>query len=119
LAQLAGARIINREEGESISVELPIACNLTDPEFRERRAELLHTFQGAVLETKELGDGYAYRFSSETTWIAELAKLMAMERECCPFLQFNLRLEPADGPIWLELTGPEGTKDFLLGMFGG
>lgn len=97
---------------------LPIACNLTDPEFRQRRAALLQTFQGAVLETKELGDGYAYRFPSETTWIAELAKLIALERECCPFLQFNLRIEPAAGPIWLELTGPEGTKDFLRGLFG-
>lgn len=99
-------------------MELPIACNLTDPEFRERRAALLQTFQSAVLETKELGDGYAYRFPSETTWIAELAKLIAMERECCPFLQFNLRIEPAAGPIWLELTGPEGTKDFLRDLFG-
>jgi hypothetical protein len=100
------------------SVKLPIACSLTDPEFRERRAELLQTFQGAVLETKELGDGRAYRFPAESTWIAELAKLIAVERECCPFLRFSLRVEPADGPIWLELTGPEGTKDFLRDLFG-
>jgi hypothetical protein len=98
-------------------VELPIACNLTDPEFQKRRTVLLKTFRGVVLETKELDDGYAYRFPSETHRIAELAQLIAFERECCPFLQFNLRLEPANGPIWLELTGPEGTKDFLVGLF--
>ena len=97
---------------------LPIACNLTNPEFQRRRAELLQTFQGAVLERRDLAAGYAYRFPSETTWVAELAKLIAVERECCPFLQFNLRVEPADGPIWLELTGPEGTKDFLGSLFG-
>ena len=96
---------------------LPIACKLTDPEFQQRRADLLKTFQGALLETKELDDGYAYRFLSEGNWITELAQLITFERECCPFLQFNLRLEPANGPIWLELTGPEGTKDFLQSLF--
>ena len=98
-------------------MELPITCNLTDPEFQRRRADLLKTFQGALLEAKELGDGYAYRFPSDGHWITELAQLITLERECCPFLQFNLRLEPANGPIWLELTGPEGTKDFLQSLF--
>ena len=99
------------------STELPIACSLTDPEFQQRRADLLKTFQGALLETKELVEGYAYRFPSGANWIAELAQLITFERECCPFLRFNLRLEPANGPLWLELTGPEGTKDFLQSLF--
>jgi hypothetical protein len=99
-------------------VDLPIACNLTAPEFRQRRAELMQRFQSAVLETKELDAGYGYRFPSDANWIAELAELIVFERECCPFLQFNLRLEPANGPIWLELTGPAGTKDFLNSLLG-
>ena len=99
------------------STELPIACNLTDPEFQQRRADLLKTFQVALLETKELADGYAYRFPSGANWIAQLAQLITFERECCPFLRFNLRLEPANGPLWLELTGPEGTKVFLQSLF--
>lgn len=97
--------------------DLPIACNLSDPEFRERRAALLQTFQGAVLETKELDAGYAYRFPSDAKWITDLADFITFERACCPFLEFKLRLEPAAGPIWLELTGPAGTKDFLNSLF--
>lgn len=100
------------------SGEPPIACSLTDSEFQQRRANLLKTLQGAVLETRELGDGFAYRFPSEANWIAQLAQLITVERECCPFLQFDLRLEPENGPIWLELTGPEGTKEFLKSLFG-
>jgi hypothetical protein len=46
-----------------------------------------------------------------------LAQLITFERECCPFLRFSLRLEPANGPLWLELTGPEGTKVFLQSLF--
>jgi hypothetical protein len=39
--------------------------------------------------------------------------LIDLERQCCPFLRFELKVLPANGPIWLELTGPEGTRDFL------
>jgi len=98
--------------------ELPIACNLTDSDFQERRAGLLKTVAGGVVETKDLEDGYAYRFPSDVGWLTTLATLITVERECCPFLRFNLRLEPAEGPIWLELTGPPGTKDFLNSIFG-
>lgn len=99
------------------STRLPIACNLIDAEFQRRRTDLLATFQGALLETRELDDGYAYRFPSGPNWILELAQLITLERECCPFLRFNLRVEPANGPLWLELTGPAGTKDFLQSLF--
>lgn len=99
-------------------IEPPIACKLTDPEFRERREGILTEVKNGVAEMKELEDGYAYRFPSDSEWLTTLSKLIAVERECCPFLQFQLRLEPADGPIWLELTGPHGTKDFLNSIFG-
>jgi hypothetical protein len=54
---------------------------------------------------------------SGADWIAQLAQLITFERECCPFLQFTVRIEPANGPLWLELTGPSGTKDFLQSLF--
>jgi hypothetical protein len=97
--------------------DLPIACNLTDSGFQERRAGILKTVANGVVETKELEDGYAYRFPSDGSWLAALANLITVERACCPFLRFNLRIEPAEGPIWLELTGPPGTKDFLNSIF--
>lgn len=99
------------------STSLPIACNLNDAEFQRRRADLLQTFRGALLETRELEDGYAYRFPSDAKWISQMAQLITFERECCPFLRFNLRLEPANGPLWLELTGPPGTREFLQSLF--
>ena len=99
------------------STQLPIACNLNDAEFRERRADLLRTFQGALLETRELDDGYAYQFPSDPDWISQMAQLITFERACCPFLRFNLRVEPDNGPLWLELTGPPGTREFLQSLF--
>jgi hypothetical protein len=92
---------------------LPVACNLNDPAFQRRRAELMKRFAAGVQETKEIAGGYRYLFPPDGNWIAELAQLISVERECCPFLRFKLEVEPANGPVSLELTGPEGTKDFL------
>ena len=96
---------------------LPIACTLSDVDFRQRREELLKTVIRAVVKTEELSNGFAYGFPPEAKWIAELAQFITFERECCPFLQFVLRVEPENGPVWLELTGPEGTKGFLQSVF--
>jgi hypothetical protein len=97
--------------------KLPVACSLTGSELQERRRQVLSKVGAAVLEVKDLGDGYAYRFPTDEVWITELANLITFERQCCPFLKFNVRIEPGAGPIWLELTGPEGTKDFLNSLF--
>lgn len=95
------------------SATLPIACTLTQPELQARRSAVLNKFKDAVLEVKEMETGYAYRFPTDVKSIAELADLITSEHLCCAFLRFNLIVEPGDGPIWLELSGPDGTKDFL------
>ena len=97
---------------------LPIACTLTAPELQERRRTTLQKVRSGVVEVRELEDGYAYCFPSEGEWLAELANLVNLERQCCPFLRFLIVVEPNVGPIWLELNGPEGTKDFLALTFG-
>jgi len=92
---------------------LPVACSLTEPELRERRSAVLKKVGQAVLEVVELENGYAYRFPSDDEWLGELINLVRLERQCCPFLTFKISVEPGDGPVWLELTGPSGTKEFI------
>ena len=43
------------------SGDIPIACRLSGPEFRQREATLLALFKSAVVATEELPDGYAFR----------------------------------------------------------
>jgi len=93
--------------------EIPIACRLTNVEFREREAVLLARFKASVSETMELADGFAFLAPGETNWIALLAELMVAERECCPFMRFELTAEPDMGPVTLSVTGPSGAKTFL------
>lgn len=96
---------------------LPIACKLTSAELQERRRKVLEKLHDGVIEVKELADGYAYSFSSKGNRFKELADMIDLERQCCPFLQFRLFVAPGGGPLLLEITGPEGTKDFLLSTF--
>lgn len=100
------------------TMSLPVACSLIDSELQERRRNVLRKVRSAVSEVKELENGFIYRFPSERTWLQELCKLVELEHQCCPFLKFNITVEPGDGPIWLEMTGPDGTKEFLTAIFG-
>ena len=97
-------------------IELPVACTLAAEEMEGRRVDLLDTLAHAALERRELEDGYALRFAPEPGRVPELARVIEQERRCCAFLRFCLTVEPAGGPVWLELTGPAGTKEFLASM---
>ena len=91
----------------------PIACSLTTAELRDREVTLLAEFRSAVVETEELQDGYAFRLSGDGKWIGLIAELIVAERECCPFLTFELAALSNRGPLIVRVTGPAGTKEFL------
>ena len=95
------------------SDDMPVACCLTSAELREREATLLARVRSAVIETEELPDGYAFRISGDGKWIGLIAELIVAERECCPFLAFEVAALPNMGPVIVRVTGPAGTKDFL------
>lgn len=98
-------------------MDLPIICTLSDAELQARRETVLKDVASRILEIRQLTDGFAYRLPS--TALLQLAELINLERTCCQFLTFKLTLEPANGPVWLEVTGPPGSKDFLSSIFSG
>jgi hypothetical protein len=68
-------------------------------------------------ERRDVPNGYAFRFPPEA--FDELARFVSGERRCCPFLAFEIRTSPGAGPLWLSMTGPEGTRDFLAAELPG
>ena len=96
---------------------LQIACSLTDAALQERRRYVLQKIRNAVVETRGLEDGYSYQLPASEEWLAQLTHLVNLERQCCPFLRLKIIVEPDNGPFWLELTGPPGTKEFLATTF--
>jgi hypothetical protein len=95
------------------SGDMPIACRLSDPELRQREATLLAQFKSAVFSTEELPDGYAFHSLGDKKTMVLVCELILAERECCPFLTFELTAQPNMGPVRVRVTGPSGTKDFL------
>jgi hypothetical protein len=93
--------------------ELPVACGLGEAELAARSEELRRDLFAAAEETRELPDGYAFRFPVAAEWVAKLLAFVEAERRCCSFFRIELVFEPNLGPIWLRLTGPEGTKTFI------
>jgi hypothetical protein len=96
---------------------LPAACALTDAEFRERERQILQKLMQAVLERKELADGYGFRFASDDRLLREITEMIILERKCCPFLDFKITLKAGNGDIRLEMSGAKGAKEFIAATF--
>ncbi|MCW3094999.1 MAG: hypothetical protein JWL77_617 [Chthonomonadaceae bacterium] len=90
---------------------IPVACSLNAEELTDRK-KLLARIGQSIEDTEERERGYAYRFASDAL-LPELLDIIRAERQCCPFFRFVLAFEPGNGPLWLEVTGPKGTKEFL------
>lgn len=73
-------------------------------------------FTQRALELEELPNGYAVRFAQDA--LEAVARFVSNERLCCPFLQFELRVESGDGPLWLQMIGPPGTPAMLRAELG-
>jgi hypothetical protein len=100
-------------EGTTMSEDIRVACCLSDAELRKRVATLLARFESAVIATEELPDGYVFRAPGDKKWMGVVWEAIVAERECCPFLTFELTAQPNMGPVSVRVTGPAGTKDFL------
>ncbi len=96
--------------------ELPVACTLSPAALKARREGLLADLVRRADHNEELADGYRLRFTAADGTLGLIARAIDAERQCCRFLRFQVTVEPAEGPILLELTGPEGTRDFLTAL---
>jgi hypothetical protein len=84
---------------------------IPEAERPEHAALVARLFGERVLEKADLPNGYAFRFPADA--LDELAQFVSRERRCCPFLAFEIVVTPAESPVSLRLTGPEGTREFL------
>jgi len=96
----------------------PSACSLTASGLRARRRAVLELLRRHGREQRPLPNGYRLCFEQSDDVMASLAALIETERACCPFLSFQMIVEPDHGPVSLELTGPAGTREFLEAELG-
>jgi hypothetical protein len=96
------------------------ACNMGALSPVERVRHLANTAQliKTVRAVQEQDQGYSLRFANKSATILQVAKFVALERLCCPFFDFALEVRAGADSVALEITGPEGIKDFIRSEFG-
>ena len=97
---------------------LPVACRLTLKEMRDRQASLIPALLECAVAITPSGEGYRLQFNSDAGTLHRIAEVIAAESQCCPFLQFDLCVPPAQGDVTLTVSGPKGTRVFLDALFG-
>ena len=97
--------------------DLPIACDLSGAE-RQQREAAIRTEVAALAEViVEREDSIEVKFPGGRNCLVRLAELVALERECCRFLRFELAAEAGGGAVRLRISGPSGTGEFLRSWF--
>lgn len=94
-----------------------IACALDAEALKARREGLLARLVQRASERHELADGIRLCFTADSGILGDIAQVVNAERLCCRFLRFTIAVQPEEGPITLDLTGPPGTREFIGAMF--
>ena len=98
--------------------DLSIACDLSASDLASRRDGLLARLAGSASEISEIENGVVLTLVTSPEITGLIAQVIDSERQCCRFLRFRCTYEPELGPISLEVTGPEGTNEFLGDVLG-
>jgi len=96
--------------------ESPFACDVMalDQAARKRHFDVLGPRLRALKQAvRELPDGYEFRLPGDPQTVSMVTEWAAGERRCCPFFDIEIRMGREGGPLWLKLTGREGTKQFI------
>lgn len=99
------------------SDETPIACDvsaLEDPEKHARHAEALFSERK---EMRKLDSGYALRFPGTMDYAERILNFVSRERQCCPFLTFEIAFEPEGRGVWLYFGGDAQVASYLTNAF--
>jgi hypothetical protein len=87
---------------------------LTPATIATRKAGLLPGLVERAEGREETTTGLRVRLPADA--LSAVLHVVDAERHCCRFLQFDITVEPDAGPIWLELSGPPGTREFLSAL---
>lgn len=98
---------------KTLNEQAKLTCKLTTPELQQRKNTVIAELKSQVLEKIETDLGFKYKFEGSDKMLDQLNSFIKTERLCCEFFVFNLTASSDTKFAWLELSGPEGTKDFI------
>lgn len=94
---------MNEDETVQEACEVPLD---EQDEARERWKPLVN----AVERVTELDDGYEFELPADSRWLEEGGRLLATERECCPFFRLELVSRADGGPVVVRFRSEEAME---------
>jgi len=95
-----------------------IACSLRDAELKDRLNQLRTGLFARVTSVREKGEGFTFFFDAADDTVTDVLEFIRMERQCCPFLTFQLTVNPSPQAIALHLgAAGETGLSFVREMF--
>ena len=80
---------------------------------KQYRTDIVNAILDAIKQVKALDKGFGLRFGTDDRDLILVSDWIYVERLCHPFLRFVMKAEPNRGPLWVDLSGPDGTQAFL------
>ena len=101
--------------------QLPIACDLAalSVEQRSNERELLAAFRAAAGVPEETDTGFRFPLPEDVALLTRLGEFLALERLCCPFLNFELLIPAGRQAVSLHIYGDPAVKSFVRSTFAG
>lgn len=86
-------------------------------EQRQRKRELGKILRNSLIDIREIDHGFEFEYPGDLATYRAVTEYVPLERACCPFFEFGIRLEPAGGQLRVSLSGPDGIKSFIREEF--
>jgi hypothetical protein len=90
---------------------VPIACSLDAAGLEDRIAEWRAFARDVVVDAEYEGTAARFLLTSDDGTLARAASLSQREKECCPFFEFAIELEPS--ARWLRVSVPPDATEAL------
>jgi phosphotransferase system HPr-like phosphotransfer protein len=93
--------------------DLPIACLLDAAGLRARESQLACLGRSLISVSRPQGASVVLRFSADEETRNRLDRIVAAERECCPFLDLKVRKGQT---LELTIDGPDEAAPVIAGL---
>ena len=93
----------------------PVACSLSASEMAARGDELRELSRRALVGRARTSGGVRLEFAHSEATEAAVRDLVRRERECCPFLTFELGVDA--GRLTVEVSGPGDAQPLLDAVY--
>jgi hypothetical protein len=94
---------------------IPIACTLEGGQAMDERLADWRALLGHVGSRQAVDGGLRLELTDDVP-VAELARLVVSEQECCRFFAFAITVD--ERGVALEVRAPEGADEVVASLFG-